>query len=295
MYFIRKKNNTNKNKKTFYKTISLRPEKIKSNFEELTEAKRKKSFNYTSIFSYLSVELKKKNKTTNIHEIINKNNNKYGKEISNKLDNIEKTKNLRKKNILSSFHNKIIDIAKKYDNSVIRLGKKLKKKNKTTLQLINELIKDKKMFRHANGYQKLYLRKMLRIKNRYRPVNKYYINSYLNDSYFQINIYEELFYKKYLNKKKKHSSNINIFDNFKIELLGQKDYLIRRKNIQINYSVTSLKIDEQQLFISYNKLPKKDIIFIGEFYFTDYEYNITFKPIKLLINPKPALNIPRGK
>ena len=289
-----KRNNKNKNKKTFYKTVSFNPNEKnhkfinyssnksenESNFGENREEKIKNSFHYTSIFSYLSVELNKKNNPTNIHAIINKNNNKYEKEISNELDDIEKKKNLLKKNILASFNNKIIDIAKKYENYVIKLGKKFKKKNKSSLQLIQELIKDKKMFRHAKGYLKLYLKRMLRIKNRYLPVNKYYINSYLNDSYFQINIYEELFYKKYLNEKNRYNYE-NFLDNFKIELLGQTN-LLRRRNILINYSVTSLKMDEHQLFITYNKLPLKNIIFIGEFYFTDYEYNIRFKPKKIL-------------
>ena len=41
-------------------------------------------------------------------------------------------------------------------------------------------------------------------------------------------------------------------------------------------------MEEHQLFITYNKLPLKNIIYIGEFFFTDYEYNIRFKPKKIL-------------
>jgi len=292
----KKRNPLNQNQKTFFKTVSFNPKgKInkfidyssnisdnESNFDEISEEKIKNnenSFHYTSIFSYLSVELKKKNNPTNINVIINKNNNKSEKEILNKLDNIEKKKNLFKKNILSSFNNKIIDIATKYENNVIKLGNKFKKKSKSPLQLINELIKDIKMFHHANGYLKLYIRKMLRIKNRYLPVNKYYINSYLNDTYYQINIYLEIYLKNYLNQKYNQKIE-NIFDNFKNQISGQKN-LIRMKKISVYYSISTNKMDEEQLFNS-NQLSRKNILFISDFYFTDYEYNINFKKQKLI-------------
>ena len=47
---------------------------------------------------------------------------------------------------------------------------------------------DLKLFHIASKYEKRYLKRMLKIRNRYKPLNKYFINSFLLNNYFPIYI-----------------------------------------------------------------------------------------------------------
>ena len=74
---------------------------------------------------------------------------------------------------------------------------------------------DLKLFHIASKYEKRYLKRMLKIRNRYKPLNKYFINSFLLNNYFPIYIYEEIYYQKYLIKEIEKTSIKNLYNNFK--------------------------------------------------------------------------------
>ena len=196
--------------------------------------------------------------------------NKFEKEILEKLDEIEKKSLEKKINIIHNFQEENLHILCSYEKNIENLEKKSKKKYKSKIKIMKSLQIDLKLFHIASKYEKRYLKRMLKIRNRYKPLNKYFINSFLLNNYFPIYIYEEIYYQKYLSKEIEKTSIENLYNNFKEE---KNNFLLRKGNLHFKSS----SLIETKPILSSKIFKKKDSLLISNFYKLDNEYNISTK------------------
>ena len=196
--------------------------------------------------------------------------NKFEKNILEKLDNIEKKSLEKKINIIHNFQKENLHILCTYEKNIENLEKKNKKKYKSKISIMKTLTIDLKLFHITSKFDKIYLKRMLKIRNRYKSLNKYYINSYLLSNYFPIYIYEEIYYQKYLNTKIERTNIESFYNNFKSD---KNNFLLRKGNLEAKSST----LFEIKQIISSNYFKKKDFLLISNFYRLDNEYHINTK------------------
>ena len=241
------------------------------NSSEEEKKNKSNSFHIKPKISYFSVSLKKLNKSQNLSVIKHKKKN-FEKDISNRLNFLEYQKINFKSKIIIQLNSKLIDIINKCETNINKLEENcFKKEKKNILEYIKEIKKDYKFLHNKERFERRLLKKNKKIKNKYSPLNKYYITNCIINIYHPVNIYEEIYYNKYL-RNNKYNKNVNLLKNF--EYIPNEKIFVRKAKLTNNFSDSTNSDD--CYFISYNNLPKKDYNFLFDFYFNDYEYNIKF-------------------
>jgi hypothetical protein len=174
--------------------------------------------------------------------------------------------------MIIQLNSKLIDIINKCETNINKLEENcFKKEKKNILEYYKEIKKDYKLFHNKERFERRLLKKIKKIKNKYSPLNKYYITNCIINIYHPVNIYEEIYYNKYL-RNNKYNKNVNLLKNF--EYIPNEKIFVRKAKLTHNF--TDSTNSDNCYFISYNNLPKKDYNFLFDFYFNDYEYNIKF-------------------
>ena len=199
--------------------------------------------------------------------------NKLESDIIEKLDDIDKKSLEKKINIIHNFQKENLYILCTYEKNIENLEKINKNKYKSKVKIMKSLKVDLNLFHITSKYEKRYLKRMLKIRNRYKPLNKYFINSFLLNNYFPIFIYEEIYYQNYLTSKIEKTNIENFFNNFQEE----KYNLLRKRNLQIKSST----LVETKHIVSSNIFKKRDFLLISYFNRQDNEYHIDAKIKKI--------------
>ena len=201
-----------------------------------------------------------------------KKKNKFERDIIDQLDNIEKNSLQSHFNIIHLFQNNKFHLFCQYEKNIKILEENYNKKNKTKVNLMKSFIIDKKLKYNTLRYEKRYLKGMLKLKNKYKPMNKSFLNSYLLDRYFIVKIFQEIYYNNYLEFPIRKTNHPNFIHNF-----TKGHPLLRIASInKKKSSLCDIK------YTSFNIFPKKDYMYICQLYILDYEYHIKakIKPIK---------------
>ena len=225
------------------------------------------------ISSYFMSPLKVK-ENFSIFPIPNYGKNRFEKDIICKLNKIEKKVVSKKLNIIHKFQDKNWNLICSYESNIDKLINKTNQNDKTKIQILNSLKIDKKLISNSYKYEFPILKKKIRIKNKYKPLNKNFLNNYLLEKYFYINISQEIyrFHQNFL----KNENCSNLIQNFSLIKPIQ-----RRNNFKMRHSKTiqpyrRITIHKMKVF------SKENFFFVFLFYIKDYEYYINpkAKPIK---------------
>ena len=225
------------------------------------------------ITSYFMSPLKVK-ENFSIFPIRNYGKNRFEKDIICKLNQIEKKVVSKKLDIIHKFQDKNWNLICSYESNIDKLINKTNQNYKTKIQILNILKIDKKFISNSYKYEFPFLKKKIRVKNKYKPLNKNFLNNYLLEKYFYINISQEIyrFHQNFL----KNENCSNLIKNFSLIAPIQ-----RRNNFKMRHSKT-IQPYRRTTIHKMKVFSKKNFFFIFLFYIKDYEYYINpkAKPIK---------------
>ena len=191
-------------------------------------------------------------------------------DINQKLKYIEKKEFDKKEKILLKFENQYSHLVFVYENNINKLINKNQKRNNNHIDIMKSLIKDKKLFKHAYQHEIKNLKKLLKIKNKYKPLNLHFVNNYLLETHIPINLPKEIYINHYLILKNEKNT-LDLFSQFSNKIIHHKKTptIKHSKTVQPSNRRKAIPNSSQiNIFLKENKN------YINYFHLVDYEYYI---------------------